>query len=541
MYVLYKRRGSPETCRIFVVECVRTEKGARQKILSYLGSSTNLSEQKRLTLLGNRLIDLINTGKISKAQAKEFDFDKLPQTNSCDISMDSLIDEIANFFSAVSDPRKNRVTYDLKDVLMSAFAMFNLKYPSLLKYEEERKRQGVLHSNLKEMYHLKNIPSDTQMREILDRIEPSSIEPIFREIMTKLLKLNFLDQFTFTFLDGKPYYLLSVDATGFFSSHSVHCKNCLTKNSKNDLKRTRYEHQMLAATIVHPAKKIVLPICAEFVCKQDGETKDDCEQNAFNRLMKKIKKEYPDLNFIINADALYASENCKSLLEDLGYQYLIAVKSTKHKTLFRSIEDYKKMGEIKYDSYEEQCGIKVKKTVKHSFHFKKGVYLTKNSKKKDANFIDYTEETFSDSKKDELKYQKRHFSWITSLPLDNSQSRKKIMKGGRSRWKIENETFNTLKNQGYHFDHNFGHGYIYLSSILALMMLLAFFADQIQQESSSLFQKALTLLDDKRSKLWERLKFYYETFSLNSYSNLLETIIKVRSPHYCGIFKLNTS
>ena len=49
-----------------------------------------------------------------------------------------------------------------------------------------------------------------------------------------------------------------------------------------------------------------------------------------------------------------------------------------------------------------------------------------------------------------------------------------LMWGGRARWKIENETFNTLKNQGYHFEHNYGHGYQHLSVVLAMLMLLAF-------------------------------------------------------------------
>ena len=46
----------------------------------------------------------------------------------------------------------------------------------------------------------------------------------------------------------------------------------------------------------------------------------------------------------------------------------------------------------------------------------------------------------------------------------------RVMRGARARWKIENETFNTLKNQGYHFEHNFGHGYRHLSTVFAHLM-----------------------------------------------------------------------
>ena len=67
----------------------------------------------------------------------------------------------------------------------------------------------------------------------------------------------------------------------------------------------------------------------------------------------------------------------------------------------------------------------------------------------------------------------------------------KIMRGGRARWKIENETFNTLKNQGYNFEHNYGHGNQNLCTNFAILMFLAFAIDQIQKLCCNVFQKAL--------------------------------------------------
>jgi hypothetical protein len=65
-----------------------------------------------------------------------------------------------------------------------------------------------------------------------------------------------------------------------------------------------------------------------------------------------------------------------------------------------------------------------------------------------------------------------------------------IMRAARSRWKIENETFNTLKNQGYHFEHNSGHGYENLCSVMTMLMMLAFLIDQVQQLCCKVYQKA---------------------------------------------------
>ena len=64
------------------------------------------------------------------------------------------------------------------------------------------------------------------------------------------------------------------------------------------------------------------------------------------------------------------------------------------------------------------------------------------------------------------------------------------MRAGRARWKVENETFNTLRNQGYHFEYNFGHGKHFLASVFSKLMMLAFLIDQIQGMCCELFQQA---------------------------------------------------
>ena len=78
------------------------------------------------------------------------------------------------------------------------------------------------------------------------------------------------------------------------------------------------------------------------------------------------------------------------------------------------------------------------------------------------------------------------------------------MRGGRACWKIENETFNTLKNQGYHFEHNYGHGEKHLATVLALPMLLAFLVDQLQQRCCPVFRQLWEGLGTQ-AKLWEML------------------------------------
>ena len=98
------------------------------------------------------------------------------------------------------------------------------------------------------------------------------------------------------------------------------------------------------------------------------------------------------------------------------------------------------------------------------------------------------------------------------------------MRGGRARWKIENETFNTLKNQGYHFEHNYGHGERNLSVVFATLMMLAFLVDQAQQLCCTLFRAVWAKLGSKRL-LWERMRSLFYTYRLDSMRELFEALL----------------
>ena len=98
-----------------------------------------------------------------------------------------------------------------------------------------------------------------------------------------------------------------------------------------------------------------------------------------------------------------------------------------------------------------------------------------------------------------------------------------LMRAGRARWKIENETFNTLKNQGYHFEHNFGHGYQHLSTVFATLMMLAFLIDQIQQRCCGLFQQAQEKAKRKRY-FWEKVRGLFQHYLLQDWETLYKVI-----------------
>ena len=216
------------------------------------------------------------------------------------LNADALFGSIRSEFEKIPEFRStDDVSISIPDALMSAFAMFSLKMPSLLQFDNKRKDLAES-QNLKAVYGIKNIPSDSRMREICDEIDPKKfISPLFKIIFRHLQRGKALEPMVFY----KGCYLLNLDGTGFFSSKKVNAPYCMEKVNKKTGEVTYYL-QMLGAAIVHPDCKEVIPLCPEMIIKQDGTTKNDCERNAAKRFFEQLRKDHPHLSFIINEDAL---------------------------------------------------------------------------------------------------------------------------------------------------------------------------------------------------------------------------------------------
>ncbi|PIQ43958.1 MAG: transposase [Gammaproteobacteria bacterium CG11_big_fil_rev_8_21_14_0_20_46_22] len=399
-------------------------------------------------------------------------------------------------FSRIPDSLAARTKYPLADCLMSALAMFSLKYPSLLQFDHSQEDEKVRH-NLKTLYGVDQVPSDTYMRERLDPLDPERLQPAFKACFSAVQRGKQLP--LFSFLDD--YYLVSNDGTGMFYSENVHCENCCIKKHRKG--GESYYHQMMCAVMVHPRQSTVLPMTMEPILKQDGVTKNDCERNSSKRLLTKLRCMHPKLKMVIVEDALHSNAPHISLLKELGYQYIIGVKPDGNKWLF----DWVNAG-----------GCQTKQMNRKGFQYE---FRWFNDAPLNASHEDLRV-NFFECKETSPQGKTQTFTWITGFHITEANVYE-LMKGARARWKIENETFNTLKTQGYHFEHNYGHGYQNLSTVLAYLMMLAFLIDQIQQLCCPQFQAALKKCK-KRTRLWERIRHWFLTFFIDSWEAFFQCI-----------------
>jgi len=438
---------------------------------------------------------------------------------------DSLIKQLRNYFDKISDHRAKNNKFSLPDTLMSAYAMFSLKCNSLLQFDKKRQKKTEI-ENIKSVFEVKNVPCDSQMRNILDKVDSEKLRPAFTKIFSQLQRGKVLEQMIYF----NNHYLLSLDGIEVYKSDKVFSKNCLSRERRDGT--IEYYQQFLGAVIVHPERREVIPLCPEMIIKQDGNEKNDCERNAAKRFLKEYRREHPHLKTIVIEDALAANAPHLEKLKEHDCRFIIGAKQKGNKFLFDYVE--RKLKENSNDvvefEYEEIVTLnpawrkrKKPKKVIHKFRLMNNIPLNESNQDVKVNFLDYWEI-------DEENEKPKHFSWITDIEVTKENSYK-LMRSGRSRWKIENETFNTLTNQGYNLKHNYGLGRKYLSTNFILLMMLAFLVDQVQQLCCPLFQAALEKAKRKKY-FWEKMRSIFHILTIDSMGSLYKIILKPPSISY---------
>jgi hypothetical protein len=407
---------------------------------------------------------------------------------------------MAECFRQIQDPRQQgKVGHCLHDVLMSGFAMMFFQDPSLLAFQK-RLQESAQQNNLSKLFGVATIPKDTQMRDVIDMLPTVALGDIFPNFLNRLQRGRQLDQYRF--LNDK--YLIPLDGTEYFSSEKISCPFCLkTEPSKGSL---RYHHQILQAVIVHPDIRQVIPLFPEPIQNSDGYTKQDCEMNAGKRIVEKIRKAHPKLSIIIAGDDLYSKQPFIDALKANGMSYILVAKPTDHKILFEWVGEITAMGEAEHFELID------KKSKRHKYQWINDLPLNGSPNADHVNFFQY----WIIDKKGKTTYRN---SWVTDL-LVSRENVQHLVKGGRARWKIENETFNTLKNQGYHIEHNYGHGKQYLSMNFFVLNLLAFFVHQILELCDLSYQQCRAKFSS-RKEYWNQLRCTFRIILFRDFYHLL--------------------
>jgi hypothetical protein len=391
------------------------------------------------------------------------------------------------------DTRKGKNKhYTVRDAALGAFAVFFTQSPSFLAYQRDMAvHKGT--SNAHTLFGLTEIPCDNQIRTLLDPVPPDLLESVFAHGFNTLVQTQQLSAFR----SWQKRLLVVLDGTQYFSSQQISCPQCSRQTHRNGT--TTYSHRMLTPVIVAPHQNKVIPLPPEFIVPQDGHAKQDCENAAAKRWLRHYAPTYRAHKITILGDDLYATQPMGEVLIEERLPFILVCKPDSHLTLYAELAQ-RTLGK---DLHE----------VTHSVHSTSGVthatyrYASQLPLRASADtlYVNWCELTLTDAAGTQLY----HNAFMTQATL-TAKTVAPIVQAGRTRWKVENENNNTLKTQGYHLEHNFGHGTQHLAALLATFNLLAF-----------LFHTLLDLLDTQyhhlRCTLVSRKTFFDDLRALTRY------------------------
>jgi hypothetical protein len=321
-------------------------------------------------------------------------------------------------------------TYTLRQLLMLGVLMFCCRVGSRRKL----KRASATPEFLDNWCRLSGARTDAvahpdTMMYLLERLNAHTLATVPAHMVRHLIRTKRLGE---SFLDG--HLMVTIDATGIFSSNERHCPHCLTQ--RRDDGSVTYMHHMLEAKVVS-RRGMALSLLSEPIDNPKGGAydKQDCELKAFKRLAPRLKELFPRQRIVLLVDAEYAGAPFFAICQRNGWRFICTFKRGSIPTLFDEAMTLLKL-------QPENTLSCTHDGVSETWRWLDQLPYQQGKHEFTLGFFDYRQ---SDPD------QQRYFAWLTNFtPTDRTV--KSLTKGGRLRWKTENEGFNQQKN-GYSMEH----------------------------------------------------------------------------------------
>jgi hypothetical protein len=405
------------------------------------------------------------------------------------------LDFLQESLEKIKDPRSksNATKFKISDAMLSAFSMFFMQSQSFLEYQRQlQSRSGK--DNVQSIFGVDKIPSDPQIRNILDLISANSVNVVFERIHQFLQMGKHLQRYERL---GKNL-LVCLDGTEYHSSSKISCECCSTRNHRNG--KVTYSHTAILPVIAAPNCAEVISLPPEFVTPQDGHEKQDCETAAAKRWISKHRHLFQGQAITLLGDDLYSRQPMCQHCLDAEMNFIFTCLPSSHSSLYEWLDYLEKNGEVQHLRTKHRKG---KSIEIYTYRFVNQIPLREQEP---SLLVNWCELTVRDSADNSEVF---HNAFVTNHAIDIDNVAE-IVEAGRCRWKTENENHNVLKTKGYNLEHNFGHGQKHLSSTLLSLNLLAFLFHTVLQLIDSSYQEI-------RRKRGTRRGFFQDILSLTKY------------------------
>jgi len=423
-------------------------------------------------------------------------------------TLTTLLGSLRDRCATLPDKRRGaNARYTMADIGLAAFSVFFMQSPSFLSHQRQL-AQGHGRSNCETLFAMTAIPCDNHIRAMLDPVAPVHFDPLFDDAVAALERSGGLT--AFRRLGG--HVLIALDGTEYYRSAKLHCPRCSSRARAGG--KTDYFHSLLAATLVAPGHNRVVPLAPEFIVAQDGHDKQDCESRAARRWLERHGGRAAGLDPVYLGDDLYSRQPICEAVKAANGHFLFVCKPDSHPT----IQQY--LTGIALPEHRE----KVKRGAARFTYRYRWLCEVPLRDGDDAMIVNWLSIEITNPA-GKVTYRN---SFITDLPVDRDTVAE-LAACGRARWKIENETFNTLKTKGYNLEHNFGHGHDNLSAVLATLNLLAFAFHTVAELAEDLWRTAMEA-QGRRTRFFEHLRSITVFLLFPSWTDLLETLAFAQPP-----------
>ncbi len=416
--------------------------------------------------------------------------------------LERYMDVVGKRCAALPDKRSGRNTrYAMRDIGLAAFSVFFMQSPSFLAHQRLLSAQRGA-SNAGTLFGMERIACDSHIRRMLDGAPTDHFDAVFSALVDDLDGAGALSGLRC--LDDRV--LIALDGSEPFRSGTIHCAHCSTRRRGEEVE---YFHSFVDAALVAPGQRRALPLAPEFVRPQDGSAKQDCESRAAQRWLARLGPCVAGLRPVYLGDDLYSRQPICEAVRAAGGSVIFVCKPSSHKTLSEYTHG------VVLDKVCQTVGRGAARR-RHRYRWMNGVPLRDGA---DALVVNWLEVEIA---KPDGKVTYRN-SFVTDLAVTQDTAAA-IAACGRARWKIENETFNVLKTNGYNLEHNFGHGSQTLASILVVLNLLAFALHTACDLIEASWRRARHALGTRR-RLFEHIRAITAYHVFASWAVLMRTVI----------------
>lgn len=336
----------------------------------------------------------------------------------------------------------------------------------------------------------------------VEHVGPAGFADLRTLLVRRLVRMRVLDPARLL-----GHLVVPVDGTGLLCWRRRHCDHCLTQRRKGG---TLYLHNVLEAKLLGPAG-VVLSVASEFIDNADApkgqsaeQVKQDCELKAFSRLVPQLKQVFPQARLVLGGDNLFACGRVLRACQENGWEYVLTFKPGGMPAVWQE--------------FQTLLGLSPKNRLERVLaDGTRQVYRWVHD-------LEYTDDEGRPWRFHGLECVETaagtgtatRYAWITRLPVSARTVEAIAQKGGRSRWKIENEGFNRQKNSGLNLGHVYSidpekwKAYYYLLQVAFILTQLLERGSLLRQLAAGLGKRAQAIfggLANLAQLLREALKY----------------------------------